>query len=92
MIEIRDIKPADIDQWHELWHGYLDFYKESLPEDVTQSVWDRLHDPKVLMLGHVAILDNKIVGFSHSVIHDATWTADKVCYLEDLLGAPLFKI
>ena len=42
MIQIRDIKSPDIDQWHKLWHGYLDFYQETLLPEITQSVWDRL--------------------------------------------------
>lgn len=84
MIEIRDIKPPDIDQWHRLWHGYLAFYKETLTPETTQSVWERLLNPDVSMMGHVAVCQDKIVGFSHSVIHPATWTVQPVCYLEDL--------
>lgn len=84
MIEIRDMKLPDIDQWHKLWHDYLDFYKETLPPETTQSVWERLLDPDVSMIGHVAVYNEKIIGFSHSVIHPATWTDQPVCYLEDL--------
>lgn len=84
MIEVRDIKSPDIDQWHKLWHGYLDFYQETLLPEITQSLWDRLFDPNVPVIGHVAVHNDKIIGFSHSVIHPATWTNDPVCYLEDL--------
>jgi GNAT superfamily N-acetyltransferase len=36
------------------------------------------------LIGRVAILDDRVIGFTASVIHEATWSRDPVCYLEDL--------
>jgi GNAT superfamily N-acetyltransferase len=30
------------------------------------------------------LLDDRVIGFTASVIHEATWSRDPVCYLEDL--------
>ena len=84
MLKVRPLSKDDKDVWLTLWQGYLKFYKENLTDDVTQSVWQRLFDENVSMHGYVAELDGQVVGFSHAVIHDATWTAEPVCYLEDL--------
>lgn len=81
---IRGVKPEDKDQWLVLWQGYLDFYKSEVSEDVTRSVWARLFDDASSIIGHVAEIEGQVIGFSNSVIHEATWTAEPVCYLEDL--------
>lgn len=84
MLTVRSVSQSDKTVWLNLWQGYLEFYKEDLPDNVTESVWQRLFDDNVRMYGHVAEYDGKVVGFAHSVIHDATWTVEPVCYLEDL--------
>lgn len=84
MLTVRSISQNDKSVWLTLWQGYLEFYKEDLPDDVTESVWQRLFDDSVRMYGHVVEYNGQVVGLCHSVIHDATWTAEPVCYLEDL--------
>lgn len=40
------------------------------------------------MIGRMARRGGEIVGFSISVLHEGTWVAAPVCYLEDLFVAP----
>src|SRR5512138_2079448 len=44
-IEIRPVPLGERAAWEPLWKGYLDFYKTSVPKDVYDTTWARLHDP-----------------------------------------------
>ena len=88
---IRDPTPADETAWRELWSQYNAFYEVSIPEIVTARTWRRILDPVSAIFSRVAIADNEVVGFSVSVLHEATWTIAPVCYLEDLFVAPKFR-
>jgi GNAT superfamily N-acetyltransferase len=88
MITVRNIEESDETVWRELWSAYNAFYEASVPDAVTASAWRRLLDPASTLFGRVAVRDGRIVGFSHAVLHEGTWTADPICYLEDLFVAP----
>jgi GNAT superfamily N-acetyltransferase len=84
MITVRSATDADEPRWRELWAGYNAFYEAAVPEAVTQLTWRRILDPASPIMGRVAERDGHLVGFSNSVLHDSTWAAAAVCYLEDL--------
>ncbi len=84
MINVRAATGADEPRWRELWAGYNAFYEAEVPEAITQSTWQRILNPAVPILGRVAELDGRVVGFSNSVLHESTWAAGPICYLEDL--------
>jgi GNAT superfamily N-acetyltransferase len=88
MITVRLAASADEPGWRELWAGYNAFYEATVPEAVTRSTWRRILDAAVPIIGRVAERDGHIVGFSNSVLHESTWAAAPVCYLEDLFVAP----
>jgi GNAT superfamily N-acetyltransferase len=83
-ITVRAATSADEPRWRELWAGYNAFYETEIPEAITQSTWRRILNPAVPVLGRVAELDGRVVGFSNSVLHESTWAAAPICYLEDL--------
>ena len=85
---IRDPGPDDEAAWRRLWSGYLTFYKEDVPEDVTAETWARILDPDVPMFGRLAEQNGAIAGFTVSTLHPSTWTRDLDCYLEDLFVDP----
>jgi len=85
---IRPLSEKDYEAWLPLWQGYIAFYEASVPDAITQVTWDRLIDPQSNLLGDVAELDDTVVGFTHSVLHEATWTEKMTCYLEDLYISP----
>lgn len=87
-ISVRAAAHEDESRWRELWVGYNAFYEENVPESITQSTWRRILNPAVPVLGRVAELDGRVVGFSNSVLHESTWAAAPICYLEDLFVDP----
>jgi len=85
---IRPLSEKDYDAWLMLWQGYIEFYEASVSDEITQATWKRLIDPQSNLFCDVAEDNSTVVGFTHSVLHEATWTDKPVCYLEDLYIAP----
>lgn len=83
-LEIRPLAPGDRQAWDPLWQGYLTFYRSSLPPEVTDLTWGRIHDPDEPIHGLAAVLDGEIVGIVHYLFHRSTWAQGCYCYLEDL--------
>jgi GNAT superfamily N-acetyltransferase len=88
---IRDPAAADQTAWRELWSAYNEFYQTSIAEAVTARTWQRILDPASAIFGRLAVIDEQVIGFSVSVLHDGTWTIAPVCYLEDLFVAPAIR-
>jgi len=76
-------------RWGELWQGYLTFYESSVPDDVTETTWQRLLTPGEGHDGFAAVdAYGKVVGITHYLFHGSTWTVGTYCYLEDLFVDP----
>jgi GNAT superfamily N-acetyltransferase len=77
---------ADRAAWSPLWQGYLEFYQQDLPAEVTEGTFARLTDPQQPdMLGFLARADDGTgLGLVHCVFHPNTWSLKPLCYLEDL--------
>ncbi|HUI13584.1 MAG TPA: GNAT family N-acetyltransferase [Xanthobacteraceae bacterium] len=90
-LRVRDPEPADETAWRELWAQYNDFYEKKVPEAITAHTWRRILDPASLILGRLATVDDAVIGFTNSVLHEITWAIAPVCYLEDLFVAPTFR-
>jgi GNAT superfamily N-acetyltransferase len=88
LLEVRALLESDASAWRRLWSGYNAFYEADVPDDVTEQTLRRLLDPDSALLGRVAELDGRVVGFTASVLHDGTWTIAPICYLEDLFVDP----
>lgn len=88
MIHVRDIRAADARDWRRLWSGYNDFYEVAIPAEVTAQTLRRLLDRNAPLIGRIAEKDDRITGFSISVLHESSWSSSPVCYLEDLFVDP----
>jgi ribosomal protein S18 acetylase RimI-like enzyme len=88
MTPIRPLQAADRERWHELWRGYLQFYKYDLPADLTDLTWRRLLDPAHPFQGLAALDGERIAGIVHFHVHASTWARVGYCYLEDLFVDP----
>ena len=87
--QIRHAIDSDREQWEALWQGYLKFYKSAVPAEVTELLWQRIHDPAHEIQCRVAASsDGKLVGLVHFVPHANTWYAARACYLNDLYVDP----
>ena len=86
---IRPFLAGDRERWNELWQGYLEFYRCTLPADITELTWRRLLDPAHPFRGFAAVdADGCITGIVHFHLHGSTWARVGYCYLEDLFVDP----
>jgi GNAT superfamily N-acetyltransferase len=85
---IRPLRGDDRAHWEPLWHGYLTFYKTTLPTNITDMTWQRLLEPAEPMNAIVAERDGDLIGLAHYLFHRSTWSQTHYCYLEDLFVAP----
>jgi GNAT superfamily N-acetyltransferase len=87
-VTFRPLQAADRARWDELWAGYLDFYRERLPQEITELTWQRLLSAQEPLHGLVAVHGDRVVGFTHYLFHASTWSIKGYCYLEDLFVDP----
>jgi hypothetical protein len=80
-VVIRPLRRDERADWQPLWKGYLDFYKTSVPKEVYDATWARLHDPNEPMWLLGAYVDGKLVGIVHYLYHRSCWTIGDYCYL-----------
>lgn len=85
---IRAALPADERAWRHLWRGYCDFYHAQVSDEVTDRTWKRILDPDSQIMCIVAEVEGQVYGFANCVVHENTWEAQAVCYLEDLFVTP----
>ena len=87
-LAIRPLEPLDRAAWDPLWQGYLRFYEEDLPSEVSDRTWSRFFDEDEPMGAIGAFIDGNLVGFCHHLFHRSTWSIGTYCYLEDLFVSP----
>ena len=92
---IRPIERHDYDQWRPLWDGYNRFYGRSgptaLPEEITQTTWQRFFTKEEPVHAIVAADGEDVVGLAHYLFHRSTTRLGNVCYLQDLFTAPQLR-
>jgi GNAT superfamily N-acetyltransferase len=86
-LTVRALRPDDRAAWEALWRGYLTFYETAETPEVTETTWQRLHDPAEPVHALVAEKDSAILGIVHFIYHRSTWTVGPYCYLQDLFTA-----
>ena len=87
-MRIRTARPDDEAQWRGLWRGYTEFYDTHLPEHVTAATWRRIVAPEPAILCRFAEEQGRLLGFSHSLLHEGTFVQAPIRYLEDLFVDP----
>ena len=86
-VVIRAVGIGERADWEPLWKGYLDFYKTSVPKEVYDTTWARLHDPAEPMGVLGADVGGRLKGIVHYLYHRSCWTMGNYCYLQDLFVA-----
>jgi len=86
--DIRPVSEADRAQWLTLWAGYLRFYRQHLPAEVTAGTFERLVAARAALHGLVAERSGTLLGFANYLFHPTTWSLRDNCYLEDLYVDP----
>lgn len=85
---IRAALPSDEAEWRALWSGYCEFYGADVATEISDRTWQRILDPDSAIMCIVAEVEGKVYGFANCVVHENTWEAQPVCYLEDLFVHP----
>jgi GNAT superfamily N-acetyltransferase len=83
MIHIGSLRLSERERWGELWSAYQVFYGVTLPAEVTERTWQRIHSGHVHGLGARNSADY-LVGIVHFLFHEDTWSTAPACYLQDL--------
>lgn len=86
-ITVRDIGSNDEDVWCTLWAGYLAFYKQTVPDNVTKHTWSMLFDDQSPYWGLVAEDETGVLGFAIHQNQRSSWNTSPIVYLEDLYVA-----
>jgi GNAT superfamily N-acetyltransferase len=88
-VTIRPAQAGDYPAWLELWRGYCAALGGTVPDHVTEGVWQRILAPEVAV-GCLLACDpaGVPVGIANYILHPNTWSLAPVCYLEDLFVAP----
>jgi GNAT superfamily N-acetyltransferase len=86
--DIRILQADDRAQWDRLWSGYLRFYRQQLPAEVSEATYARLIDAHTQPHALVAAQAGQLLGFVHYLFHPTTWSMRDNCYLEDLFVDP----
>jgi GNAT superfamily N-acetyltransferase len=89
-MRVRPLQARDKPAWLALFKGYIEFYKATVPEDVIETLWQRLmRGGEGIHIALVAVNDaDSPVGLAHVLFHRSTWTSGWYCYLEDLFVDP----
>ncbi len=88
-VSIRQVTAADKAVWSALWDKYLAFYETERGQEVKDSAWSRILDPKVPMYACLAEApDGEAVGLVNYLFHTTFWEPTEVCYLNDLYVEP----
>jgi len=90
-MRVRELRASDRPRWDELWAGYLRFYREALPAEMTELTWRRLMNSDEQPYGLAALAGEHMIGFVHYHFHMSTWSATGYCYLEDLFVDPAVR-
>ncbi len=90
MFEIASFRPSERVRWGELWLQYQAFYGVTIPADVTDSLWARLHEGRVHGLG-ARDSSGRLMGIVHFLYHEDTWSTARACYLQDLYVDPSLR-
>src|ERR1700733_2022407 len=91
-ILVRPLRPADFPAWKPRWGGYNAFYGRkddtALPDEITQTTWQRFLDPAEPVFAVVAEREGQIAGLAHYLFHRRTTQIQPICFLQDLFTVP----
>lgn len=87
-VTIRPVTPEDHAAWQELFKGYAAFYKVEQTQAMRDTVWGWLNDPAHGSNCLLAVLDGKVIGFTHYRPFASTLRAINNGFLDDLFVDP----
>jgi GNAT superfamily N-acetyltransferase len=89
-VDIVRLHADDRERWGELWSEYQAFYGIEIPADVSAVTWQRICDGRIHAFGArmPAAASTRLMGITHFLFHEDTWSTSPACYLQDLYVDP----
>ena len=91
-MKVEELNQSDKKQWAMLYHGYAEFYKMEMNEDILDTVWSWIHSPNIKFFS-IGIKSSKdeLIGFMHFREMPSPLRGKLVGFLDDLFVHPDFR-
>jgi GNAT superfamily N-acetyltransferase len=91
-MKVEELKEFDRAKWSELYHGYADFYKMPMNDDILDRVWSWIgsSENKFNVIG-VYSEHNELIGFMHFSEQYSPLRGGLVGFLHDLFVQPDYR-
>jgi len=91
-MKVAALNLNDKDKWAQLYHGYAEFYKMKMNQDILDTVWSWIHSPEVKFYSiGVKSSENELIGFMHYREMPSPLRGKLVGFLDDLFVHPDFR-
>jgi GNAT superfamily N-acetyltransferase len=91
-VTIRPIEPADVPAVVTMVHELAEFERAAHECHLTSAqLTEALFDPEPALFGHVAIVEDRPIGFALWFLNYSTWLGKHGIYLEDLYVLPAMR-
>ena len=88
-VSVSSLAPGDRAQWKLLYHGYAEFYRVPMNDEILDTVWGWIQDADNPFFGLVAKNEaGDCVGFMHCRQMPSPLRGAQVGFLDDLFVAP----
>ena len=89
MVNVTVPSLDDESAWRELYHGYADFYKMPMTDEILDTLWSWIHDKHNPFYCIVAgNKDDRLLGFMHFRAMPSPLRGAMVGFLDDLFVCP----
>ena len=91
-MKVEQLKQFDRGMWNELYHGYAEFYKMPMNDDILEKVWSWIFDKEIKFYA-IGIKSSKgeLIGFMHFREMPSPLRGSIVGFLDDLYVHPDFR-
>ena len=91
-MKVEQLKQFDRGMWNELYHGYAEFYKMPMNDDILEKVWSWIFDKEIKFYA-IGIKSSKgeLIGFMHFREMPSPLRGSLVGFLDDLYIHPDFR-
>jgi ribosomal protein S18 acetylase RimI-like enzyme len=89
MLTVTDISEQDQTQWQDMYHGYAEFYRVAMNDEILETVWGWIHDGSNPFFGLIAKDEaGDALGFMHCREMASPLRGAHVGFLDDLFVRP----
>ena len=88
-MKVGQLDKNDKSEWQQLYHGYAEFYKMPMNDEILDSVWSWIFDEEIKFYAiGVKSLEGELIGFMHFREMPSPLRGSLVGFLDDLYIHP----